>query len=112
MNGSNFRAWRTAFGLSLTEAACVLGMSRRTICRYQSGDSPVPEPVAKLCNILLAYKAVLSLAAAWCGPPGPGPAEMTKIPMDFDAFIASLPVVGGAGGGSAAYPASRDDFAG
>ena len=46
-NGSvDFGSWRAAHGLSLTEAARGLGLSRRMIAYYESGSRPVPKVVA------------------------------------------------------------------
>ena len=42
----NFTAWRAAHGLSLTEAALSLGLSRRAVAYYESGEKPVPRVVA------------------------------------------------------------------
>lgn len=40
-----FRAWRRRHGLSLTDAAEVLGLSRRMVAYYDSGQRPVPKTV-------------------------------------------------------------------
>lgn len=40
-----FRAWRRRNGLSLTHAAEALGLSRRTVAYYNSGQRPVPKTV-------------------------------------------------------------------
>lgn len=42
----DFTAWRAAHGISLTEAAHSLGLSRRTVAYYESGTRPVPRLVA------------------------------------------------------------------
>ena len=42
----NFTAWRAAHGISLTEAAHCLGLSRRAVAYYESGARPVPRVVA------------------------------------------------------------------
>lgn len=42
----DFTAWRAAHGLSLTEAAHSLGLSRRAVAYYESGAKPVPRVVA------------------------------------------------------------------
>ena len=44
--GIDFTAWRAAHGLSLTEAARRLGLSRRVVAYYESGAKPVPRLVA------------------------------------------------------------------
>ena len=53
----DFMAWRAAHGLSLTEAAHRLGLSRRAVAYYESGAKPVPRVVA------LALKGFDTLAA-------------------------------------------------
>ncbi len=42
----DFAAWRAAHGISLTEAAHCLGLSRRAVAYYESGAKPVPRVVA------------------------------------------------------------------
>ena len=42
----DFTAWRAAHGLSLTEAANKLGLSRRAVAYFESGAKPVPRVVA------------------------------------------------------------------
>lgn len=42
----DFPAWRAAHGLSLTEAARSLGLSRRAVAYYEAGAKPVPRIVA------------------------------------------------------------------
>lgn len=42
---ADFAAWRAAHGLSLTEAARSLGLSRRTVAYYDAGTKPVPRLV-------------------------------------------------------------------
>ena len=42
----DFTAWRAAHGLSMTEAAHNLGLSRRVVAYYESGAKPVPRLVA------------------------------------------------------------------
>ncbi len=42
----DFTAWRAAHGISLTEAAHCLGLSRRAVAYYESGAKPVPRVVA------------------------------------------------------------------
>lgn len=42
----DFTAWRAAHGISLTEAAHCLGLSRRAVAYYESGAKPVPQVVA------------------------------------------------------------------
>ena len=52
MTALQFREWRTRIGLTLTGAGLALGMSRRMVASYQSGEWPVPKPIAKLCGYL------------------------------------------------------------
>jgi hypothetical protein len=44
-----FRAWMERNGLSLTTAAQVLGMTRRTVTSYSSGQRPIPKIVGLAC---------------------------------------------------------------
>ena len=50
MTGLDFAEWRTALGLSLTEAAKALGMTTRTMSAYGSGNRPVPRYIALACK--------------------------------------------------------------
>jgi hypothetical protein len=51
MTGVEFAAWRTSLGLSLTEAANLLGLGRRTIVGYLKKDE-LPAVVAIACRAL------------------------------------------------------------
>jgi hypothetical protein len=51
MTGVEFAAWRNALGLSLTEAASLLGLGRRTIMGYLKKDE-LPAVVAIACRAL------------------------------------------------------------
>jgi hypothetical protein len=51
MTGAEFSAWRTGLGLSLTEAANLLGLGRRTIMGYLKKDE-LPAVVAIACRAL------------------------------------------------------------
>ncbi len=42
-------------GMSIVGAAPVLGISRRQSQRIAAGDTPVPEPVGKLLNLMVKY---------------------------------------------------------
>ena len=42
---ADFRAWMEGHGLTLDRAADALGLSRRTIAYYLSGEQPVPKTV-------------------------------------------------------------------
>lgn len=45
-----FEAWKARHGLSLTTAAHVLGLARRTVAAYASGERPVPRVVLLACE--------------------------------------------------------------
>ena len=45
MPAADFRAWVDRHGLTLDHAADALGLSRRTIAYYLSGEQPVPKTV-------------------------------------------------------------------
>ena len=51
MTGADFAEWRGALGLSLTEAATILGLGRRTIMGYLKKDE-LPPVVAIACRAL------------------------------------------------------------
>jgi hypothetical protein len=59
MTGADFAQWRTALGLSLTEAANLLGVGRRTIMGYLKKDE-LPPVVAIACRALARDKHVLA----------------------------------------------------
>lgn len=48
MTPDEFKAIRAELGLSLTGMAQALGVSRRAILFYQSGERKIPEPIVKL----------------------------------------------------------------
>lgn len=50
----DFAAWRASLGLSLAQAARALGLSRRMIAYYDTGQRPVPRVVALACRGYLA----------------------------------------------------------
>ncbi len=52
MTGADFAAWRARLGLSLTETANLLGLSRRTVMGYLKMEQ-VPAVVAIACRALL-----------------------------------------------------------
>lgn len=54
MNADDFRKHRSTLGLDVDEAATVLGLHRRTVFKYESGERDVPRTVEFL---LLAYVA-------------------------------------------------------
>lgn len=54
----DFAAWRASLGLSLAQAARALGLSRRMVAYYDSGERPVPRVVALACRgYLVAARA-------------------------------------------------------
>lgn len=59
MTGADFAAWRTELGLSLTEAANLLGVGRRTIMGYLKKDE-LPSVVAIACRALARDKHLLA----------------------------------------------------
>jgi DNA-binding XRE family transcriptional regulator len=59
MTGSDFAQWRAALGLSLTEAAKLLGVGRRTIMGYLKKDE-LPPVVAIACRALARDKHILA----------------------------------------------------
>ena len=59
MTGADFAQWRTALGLSLTEAATLLRVGRRTIMGYLKKDE-LPPVVAIACRALARDKHVLA----------------------------------------------------
>lgn len=59
MTGTDFAAWRQTLGLSLTEAADLLGVGRRTVMSYLKRDR-LPLIVAIACRALARDKHVLA----------------------------------------------------
>jgi predicted transcriptional regulator len=59
MTGADFGRWRTELGLSLTEAAKLLGVGRRTIMGYLKRDE-LPPVVAIACRALARDKHLLA----------------------------------------------------
>jgi DNA-binding XRE family transcriptional regulator len=45
-----FRRWQDRYGLSLTEAAKAIGLSRRTVSQYRTGARRVPRTVTLACK--------------------------------------------------------------
>ncbi len=45
-----FRRWQDANGLSLTDAAKAIGLTRRTVSQYRTGARPVPRVVGLACK--------------------------------------------------------------
>jgi DNA-binding XRE family transcriptional regulator len=59
MTGADFSQWRTKLGLSLTEAAKLLGVGRRTIMAYIKKDE-LPPVVAIACRALARDRHLLA----------------------------------------------------
>jgi hypothetical protein len=59
MTGKDFAEWRMTLGLSLTEAANLLGVGRRTIMGYLKKDE-LPPVVAIACRALARDKHVMA----------------------------------------------------
>jgi hypothetical protein len=59
MTGADFAQWRATLGLSLTEAAKLLGVGRRTIMGYLKKDE-LPTVVAIACRALARDKHLLA----------------------------------------------------
>ena len=59
MSGADFAKWRKSLGLSLTEAAKLLGVGRRTIMGYLKKDE-LPAVVAIACRALARDKHVFA----------------------------------------------------
>ena len=49
MTPAMIKEWRQELGLSLTQAAHVLGLSRRMVSYYESGEKEIPKYVALAC---------------------------------------------------------------
>ena len=83
MTPADFRAARRQLGLSARDMARALGLgSGRTVRRYESGQCPVPGPVAKLLEFWTHPKCLPSArpvpsrragAKTGAGPPPEGP---------------------------------------
>jgi len=56
MTKNQFRAALEHLDIPLTYAGAALGLSERQPIRYAQGDTPVPEPVAKLLRLAIAKK--------------------------------------------------------
>ena len=49
MTPTMFKEWRQGPGLSLTQAAHILGLSRRMVAYYESGEKAIPKYMALAC---------------------------------------------------------------
>jgi hypothetical protein len=56
MKTSQYCSALKTLGLSIVGAAPVVGISRRQSQRIAAGDSPVPDPVAKLLRLMIEHK--------------------------------------------------------
>jgi hypothetical protein len=54
MTSADFKRWMHAYGLSLSTAADLLGLSRRAVAYYASGERGIPRVVFLACMALLA----------------------------------------------------------
>ena len=66
-----FAAWRARLGLSKSEAAQVLGLSRNSVIAYETGRRPLPRHVALACaavegGIAPIYFMVLERSESKC----------------------------------------------
>jgi DNA-binding transcriptional regulator YiaG len=52
LSGKELRAARQELGLTVTEIAASLGVSARTIDRWESSEKPIPETASRLFKIL------------------------------------------------------------
>ena len=50
MTPTMIKEWRQGLGLSLTQAAHILGLSRRMVAYYESGKKKIPKYVALACR--------------------------------------------------------------
>ncbi len=50
MENVRFRHWQETYGLSLSDAAQAIGVTRRTVSQYRSGKRPVPRTVSLACK--------------------------------------------------------------
>lgn len=59
MRGNDFAVWRKELGLSLSEAAKLLGVSRRTVMGYLKKDE-LPPVVAIACRAMARDRSILA----------------------------------------------------
>jgi len=50
LDAAEFIRWRGRYGLSLSDAAEALGLSRRQVAYYASGERPVPRTILLACK--------------------------------------------------------------
>src|SRR5207244_3442682 len=63
MTAGDFKHWTREHGFSLSTAADVLGLSRRTIAYYASGTKPIPRVVFLACMALAGARRHTHAAA-------------------------------------------------
>lgn len=54
MNKENFKSWRKSLNLTQEEAATRLGMARRQVQKYETGDAEIPLSIALACAAIIA----------------------------------------------------------
>ncbi|WP_168991990.1 MULTISPECIES: helix-turn-helix domain-containing protein [Mesorhizobium] len=69
MTSEEFKAWRNSLGISQTEAATTLGVSRGSIENYERGQSGEKRTVPIPRTVELACYAILAQIDAVLGPP-------------------------------------------
>ena len=62
-----FAAWRARLGVSKSEAARVLGLSRNSVIAYETGRRPLPRHVALACAAVEADIKPLTDSSENCG---------------------------------------------
>lgn len=67
MTPQEFRAWRRAQGLSLSEAAKALGVTRRMIMLYDKGEKPDAGAPDGIAEITIPRAIALACAAIAAG---------------------------------------------
>lgn len=83
-----FRRWRRGSGRTIAAAARDLGVSQRTISRFEAGERPIPRA------ILLAVRALDASLPPLC-PPDPASRERwAQVVADMRAYAAGEAVVG------------------
>jgi len=52
MKSSHFRTIRVKHSLTMEQLAVYLGLTKAAVSRYESGNRPIPGPVARLMRLL------------------------------------------------------------
>ena len=55
MTGSEFATLREKLGLSMAQVALALGIERRSAYRYEDGDRPIPDSIARLLRMYVKH---------------------------------------------------------